>query len=129
MSTPETLTELFRSLGLSLTVRPVDDEDGAWACVLARPDGATYEIDSVSFFDVDPETGDEWVVEPTPSRVLSVLAGGEVEDDEDESPADGTDGTGPLPADAAEAAARAFLGDESYELLVLLDEEGVEEPD
>jgi hypothetical protein len=127
MSTPATLTELFRSLGLSLTVRPVDDEDGAWACVLARPDGAIYEIDSVSFFDVDPDTGEEWIVEPTPSRVLSVLAGGEVEDDEGDGAADEADGSGPLAGDAAETAARAFLGDESYELLLRLDEEGIEE--
>ena len=74
--TPTTLAELFRSLGLSLTVRAIEDEDEAWACTLTRPDGTTHEIESVSFFDVDPDTGEEWIVEPTPSRVLSVLAGG-----------------------------------------------------
>ena len=69
----------------------------------------------VSFFDVDPETGDEWIVEPSPSRVLSVLAGGDVEDEDGET-AD----------DDAEAAARAFLGDEAYELLNELDAQGLE---
>src|SRR5215204_7473824 len=105
-STPGTLGELFRSLGLTLTIRPQADEADAWACTLTRPDGTTYEIDSVTFFDVDPDTGDEWAVEPSPSRVLSVLAGGDDVDDEDEDE-DGAD------ADAgpeAEAAARAFLG-------------------
>ena len=72
----------------------------------------------MSFFDVDPDTGDEWIVEPSPSRVLSVLAGGDVEDEEDgESEAAGVD---------AEAAARAFLGDEAYELLNELDAAGLE---
>jgi hypothetical protein len=117
-ATPTTIGELFRSLGLTLTVRVATGEDAgddeAWACTLTRPDGLTYEIDSVSFFDVDPETGDEWVVEPSPSRVLSVLAGGDVEDEEDseDSEAAGED---------AEAAARAFLGDEAYVLLSELD--------
>jgi hypothetical protein len=127
MSTPTSLTELFRSLGMSLLVRPVDDEEGAWECVLTRADGGTYEIDSVSFFDVDPDTGEEWIVEPTPSRVLSVLAGGVVADDEDDDvEPDGPDGTGPAASEAAEAAARAFLGDDAYELLLRLDEEGAE---
>ncbi len=67
-ATATTIGELFRSLGLTLTVRSVADEDEAWACTLTRPDGKTYEIESVSFFDVDPETGDEWIVEPSPSR-------------------------------------------------------------
>jgi hypothetical protein len=115
MSTPTTFSELFRSLGLTLTIRAIADEDEAWACTLTRPDGATYDIDSVSFFDVDPDTGDEWIVEPSPSRVLSVLAGGEVEDEE------GGDAAG-----ESEAAARAFLGDDMYELLLQLDEEGAE---
>jgi hypothetical protein len=115
MSTPTTFGELFRSLGLTLTVRPIADEDEAWACTLTRPDGQTYEIESVSFFDVDPDTGDEWIVEPTPSRVLSVLAGGDVEDEDGEDAAPDT-----------EAAARAFVGDEAYELLLQLDEEGAE---
>ena len=115
-STPGSLGELFRSLGLSLTIRAVADEEDAWACTLTRPDGAAYEIDSVTFFDVDPDTGDEWAVEPSPSRVLSVLAGGDVEDDEDGADA-GPD---------AEAAARSFLGDEAYELLSELDAAGID---
>lgn len=119
-STPATLGELFRSLGLTLTIRPVVDEEDAWACTLVRPDGATYEVDSVTFFDVDPETGDEWAVEPSPSRVLSVLAGGDYEDEDED---------GDAPAEAApeaEAAARAFLGDEAYDLLQQLDAAGLE---
>ena len=114
-STPTTLGELFRSLGLTLTIRPVADEEGAWACTLTRPDGAVYEVDSVTFFDVDPDTGDEWTVEPSPSRVLGVLAGGDIEADDDgvEDLADATA--------EAEAAARGFLGDEAYELLQELD--------
>lgn len=117
-ATATTIGELFRSLGLTLTVRSVAEEDEAWACTLTRPDGKTYEIDSVSFFDVDPETGDEWIVEPSPSRVLSVLAGGDVEDAEgSEHEEAGED---------AEAAAREFLGDEAYELLNELDAAGLE---
>jgi hypothetical protein len=115
MSTPTTFGELFRSLGLTLSVRSIADEDEAWACTLTRPDGQTYEIESVSFFDVDPDNGDEWIVEPTPSRVLSVLAGGDVEDENGEDAATDT-----------EASARAFLGDEAYDLLLQLDEEGAE---
>jgi hypothetical protein len=112
---PASIGELFRSLGLTLTVRSLADEDEAWACTLTRADGSTYVIDSVSFFDVDPDTGDEWMVEPSPSRVLSVLAGGDVEaQDED----------GEAAAAETESTARAFLGDESYELLLRLDEEG-----
>ncbi len=112
-ATPTTIAELFRSLGLVLTVRSASDEDEAWACTLTRPDGQTYEIESVSFFDVDPETGDEWIVEPSPSRVLSVLAGGDVEDEDGgDSEEAGQD---------AEAAAREFLGDEAYGLLNELD--------
>jgi hypothetical protein len=117
-STPTTIAELFRSLGLTLTVRSAADEDEAWACTLTRPDGRTYEIESVTFFDVDPDTGDEWIVEPGPSRVLSVLAGGDVEDE------DG--GESGESAEAAEAAARDFLGDEAYELLNELDAAGLE---
>lgn len=117
-ATATTIGELFRSLGLTLTVRSVAEEDEAWACTLTRPDGKTYEIDSVSFFDVDPETGDEWIVEPSPSRVLSVLAGGDVEDEDgSEHEEAGED---------AEAAAREFLGDEAYELLNELDAAGLE---
>jgi hypothetical protein len=120
-ATPTTIGELFRSLGLTLTIRTAEgEEEEAWACTLTRPDGETYEIESVSFFDVDPETGDEWIVEPSPSRVLSVLAGGDVEDE---------DGDGEDDEDAAaeaEAAARAFLGDEAYERLNELDAEGRE---
>ena len=118
-STPSTTGELFRSLGLTLTVRSAADEDEAWACTLTRPDGETYEIESVSFFDVDPETGDQWIVEPTPSRAMSVLAGGDIEDEDDATAheAAGVD---------AEAAARAFLGDEAYELLNELDAAGLE---
>lgn len=113
--TPTTLSELFRSLGLALTIRPVADDEESWACTLTRPDGAIYEIDAVSFFDVDPETGEEWSVEPTPSRVMSVLAGGDVEaDDEDADPVDVTAET--------EAAVRSFLGDAAYDLLLALDE-------
>jgi len=112
--TPASIGELFRSLGLTLTVRAGtatgDDEDEAWACTLSRPDGRTYEIDSVAFFDVDPDTGEEWIVEPSPSRVLSVLAGGDVEDEE-----------GGEAGEDAEAAARAFLGDEAFDLLTTLD--------
>jgi len=111
MTTPASIGDLFRSLGLSLTIRPIPDEDEAWACTLTRPDGTTHEIESVSFFDVDPGTGEEWIVEPSPSRVLSVLAGGDYEDEE------GGDAT-----DETEAAARAFLGDEAYDLLRELDE-------
>ncbi len=121
-TTPTTLGELFRSLRLSLTVRALDDDPESWACTLARPDGATYEINAVSFFDVDPDSGDEWTVEPTPSRVLSVLAGGEVEADEDDG--DGT--SDPEAAAETEAAVRAFLGDEAYDLLVALDEADAE---
>jgi len=118
-STPTTTAELFRSLGLTLTVRSVEDEDEAWACTLTRPDGETYEIESVSFFDVDPDTGDEWIVEPTPSRALSVLAAGDIEDEDDATASDeaGVD---------AVAAARAFLGDEAYVLLNELDAAGQE---
>lgn len=114
-TTPTSLGELFRSLGLSLTIRAAEGEEEAWACTLTRPDGRSYEIESVSFFDVDAETGDEWVVEPSPSRVLSVLAGGDVEDDD-----------GGEASEDAEAAARAFLGDEAYELLNELDAEGLD---
>ena len=64
--TATTLDELFRALDLSLTLRASNEEEGAWACTLVRPDGATFEIESVTFFDVDPDTGEEWVVEPTP---------------------------------------------------------------
>src|SRR3954452_13953858 len=106
---PASIGELFRSLGLTLTVCEEvdgDDEEEAWACTLNRPDGRSYDIDSVAFFDVDPDTGEEWVVEPSPSRVLSVLAGGDAEDDE------GADA-----AEDAEAAARAFLRGEGYTLL------------
>ena len=115
-STPGTLSDLFRSLDLTLTVRSIADEEDAWACTLTRPDGATYEIDSVTFFDVDPDTNDEWAVEPTPSRVLSVLAGGDVESEED----------GADPQAESEAAARRFLGDEAYDLLQELDAAGLE---
>jgi hypothetical protein len=114
---PTSLGELFRSLDLSLTVRAATDEDGAWKCTLSRPDGRTYEIESVTFFDVDPETGDEWSVQPSPSRVMSVLAGGEVEAE---------DPGGETAAAESEAAARAFLGDDAYALLRTLDEEELE---
>lgn len=116
---PATLGELFRSLGLTLTIRPAEDDD-AWSCTLTRPDGTAYEIDAVSFFDVDPDTGEEWPVEPTPSRALSVLAGGDVEidDDDDAEAADASAET--------EAAARAFLGDPAYERLLELDAAGAE---
>jgi hypothetical protein len=114
-STPTTIAGLFRSLGLTLTVRSAADEDEAWACTLTRPDGKTYEIESVTFFDVDPDTGDEWIVEPGPSRVLSVLAGGDVEDEEGEEA-----------GEDAEAEARAFLGDEAWALLNELDAAGLE---
>ncbi len=109
---PTTLEELFRSLDLALTVRPSGDEDGAWACTLVRPDGERFEIESVSFYDVDPDTDEEWEVEPTPSRVLGVLAGGEFEAEDDEGTAAATE---------AAAAARAFLGDPAYALLLRLD--------
>ena len=105
------------ALDLSLTLRASNEEEGAWACTLARPDGATFEIESVTFFDVDPDTGDEWVVEPTPSRVLGVLAGGEVEAEDD-------DGHGA--AEETATAAKAFLGDEAYALLLRLDEEALD---
>lgn len=116
-STPTSLGELFRSLDLTLTIRALPEDDESWACTLTRPDGRTHEIDAVSFFDVDPDTGDEWAVEPAPSRVLSVLAGGDVDEDE-EGEADEDDA-----AAVAEtvAAVRAFLGDEAYDLLVALD--------
>jgi len=115
-ATPGSLGDLFRSLGLALTIRPVTEEEDAWACTLTRPDGATYEIDSVTFFDVDPDTSEEWAVEPTPSRVLSVLAGGDIESDDDEDGAE---------ADA-EAAAREFLGAEAYDMLQELDAASIE---
>ena len=118
--TPTTLAELFRSLGLTLTVRADEDEEEAWACTLTRPDGVTHEIESVSFFDVDPDTGDEWIVEPTPSRVLSVLAGVDTE------PEDGEDGDVEAATADTEAAARRFLGDAAYEILLVLDAEGLE---
>jgi hypothetical protein len=118
LSTPSTIGELFRSLGLSLTIRAAEGDDESWSCTLARPDGGVHEIDVVSFFDVDPDTGEEWAVEPTPSRVLSVLAGTDVEAEDDEE-----DGEA---AAETEAAVRAFLGDEAYELLLVLDAEGVE---
>ena len=110
--TPASIGELFRSLGLSLSVRAAsgDDDEEAWACTLTRPDGRTYDIESVAFFDVDPDTGEEWVVEPSPSRVLSVLAGGDAEDEE-----------GDDAGEDAEAAARAFLGDDAFDLLATLD--------
>ena len=117
---PGTLSDLFRSLDLTLTIRSVDDEEDAWACTLTRPDGATYEIDSVTFFDVDPDSNDEWAVEPTPSRVLSVLAGGDVESDV-EGAEDGADAQA-----ESEAAARTFLGDDAYALLQELDAAGLE---
>jgi hypothetical protein len=116
-TTPTTLGELFRSLGLTLTIRAIADEEDAWACTLTRPDGAVYEIDSVTFFDVDPDTDEEWAVEPSPSRVLSVLAGGEVEGDDDEAADAGPD---------AELAARSFLGDVAYDVLLELDAAGLE---
>jgi ATP:corrinoid adenosyltransferase len=112
-SQPESLAELFRSLDLTLTIKANNEEDEAWACVLTRPDGRTYEIEMVSFFDVDPESGEEWAVEPTPTRVLSVLAGTDVEsEDEDDAGA----------AEETAAEIRAFLGDEAYDLLLELDE-------
>ena len=119
MSAPTTLAELFRSLGLTVTVRAAEDEEDAWACTLTRPDGGTHEVESVTFFDVDPDTGDEWIVEPTPSRVLSVLAGGDAEFEGDE-------GDEAAAVADAEAAARQFLGDEAYETLVRLDAEALE---
>jgi hypothetical protein len=112
----ETVGELFRALGLELKVRPADDEPDAWACTLTRLDGATFEIESVTFFDVDPDTDDEWAVEPTPSRVLSVLAGGEVEAEDEE---------GAAAAAETEAEARAFLGEAAYARLIELDEAGL----
>lgn len=112
-SKPETLAELFRSLDLTLTIRANTEEEDAWACLLARPDGRSYAIEMVSFFDVDPETGEEWAVEPTPSRIMSVMAGTDVEsEDEDDEAA----------AEETAAAVRAFLGDETYALLLELDE-------
>ena len=56
-------------------------------------------------------------MEPSPSRVLSVLAGGDVEDE------DGAEADGPDAGAATEAEARAFLGDEAYDLLTALDAE------
>jgi ATP:corrinoid adenosyltransferase len=118
-STPSTIGELFRSLGLSLTIRAAEGDDESWSCSITRPDGQTYEIDVVSFFDVDPETGEEWTVEPTPSRVLSVLAGTDVEaEDDEESDSEA--------AAETQAAVRAFLGDDAYDLLLVLDAEGIE---
>jgi len=114
-ATPASLGELFRSLGLTLSIRAAEDEDDGWACTLTRPDGETYDIESVTFFDVDPETGEEWTAEPSPSRVLSVLAGGEIEDEE-----------GNTAGDHAEATARSFLGEDAYEQLLELDAAGLE---
>jgi hypothetical protein len=115
-ATPATIGELFRSLGLTLTIRAAEGEEDAWACTITRPDGQTYEIESVSFFDVDPDTGDEWAVEPSPSRVLSVLAGGDIEGDDDADDAEAE----------AEAAARGFLGEAAYDQLLELDAAGAE---
>ena len=112
-ATATSLEELFRALDLTLTIRPSPDEEGSWACTLTRPDGHAFRIDSVTFFDVDPDTDEEWVVEPTPSRVLGVLAGGDVEGEDDE---------GRAAAHETATTARAFLGDASYELLLRLDE-------
>jgi hypothetical protein len=120
MTTPASIGDLFRSLGLSLTIRALPDDDETWGCTLTKHDGTTFEIDSVSFFDVDPDTGEEWIVEPTPSRVLSVLAGDDIEDE------DGEDGEGGDASAEASAAARAFLGDEGYALLLDLDEAGLD---
>jgi hypothetical protein len=114
--TPGTLSELFRSLDLTLTIRPAADEPDAWACTLSRPDGGTYEIDSVTFFDVDPDSNEEWPVEPSPSRVLSVLAGGDIEGDDDSADTEAE----------SEAAARGFLGEEAFALLQELDAAGLE---
>ncbi len=116
--TPTSIGELFRSLDLTITIRATEGEDedeASWACTLTRPDGETYEIESVTFFDVDPDTGEEWAVEPSPSRVLAVLAGGEVEDEDGEEA-----------GEEAEAAARAFLGDDAYKLLGELDADGLD---
>ena len=113
LTAPESIEELFRSLDLTLITRPAVDEDGAWSCALTRPDGRSYEIESVTFFDVDPDSGEEWPVEPSPSRVLSVLAGGDVDTEDPE---------GESAAAESEAAARAFLGDDAYALLLSLDE-------
>lgn len=120
-ATPTSIGELFRSLGLTITIRAAEgeDEEEAWACTLTRPDGAVYEIESISFFDVDPDTGEEWAVEPSPSRVLAVLAGGDFEGEDGEE-------AGEEAGEDAEAAARAFLGDEAYELLGVLDAEGLD---
>ena len=117
LSTPTTIGELFRSLGLTLIIRTIEGDEESWACTLVKPDGTSHEIDAVSFFDVDPETGDEWTVEPTPSRVLSVLAGGDVEDEDADDAVSDDEAAG-----ETAAAARAFLGDEAYELLLALDE-------
>ncbi len=123
-ATPTSIGELFRSLGLTITIRAAEgEEEEAWACTLTRPDGRTYEIESVSFFDVDPETGEEWIVEPSPSRVLTVLAGGDVEDEDGDEDGEETDKEA---GKEAEAAARDFLGDEAYELLGVLDAEGLD---
>ena len=56
-------------------------------------------------------------MEPSPSRVLSVLAGGEIEGDDEQAEDAGPD---------AEQAARSFLGDEAYDLLLELDAAGLE---
>lgn len=107
MSTPTSIDELFRSLDLTLTVRASNEEEDGWACTLTRPDGETYVMESVAFFDVDPETGEEWIVEPSPSRVLSVLAGGaDVEDEE-----------GDDAGEDAIATAKEFLGEANFALL------------
>ena len=63
-----------------------------------------------------PGQGDEWAVEPSPSRVLSVLAGGDIEGDDDADDAEAE----------AEAAARAFLGEAAYDQLLELDAAGAE---
>ena len=119
-ATPTSIGELFRSLGLTLTVRSAADEDEAWACTLTRPDGKTYEIESVAFFDVDPDTGDEWIVEPSPSpRALGARR-------RRTSRTTRTARARTAGAADAEAAARDFLGDEAYELLNELDATGEE---
>ena len=42
MSDATTVAELFRSLGLSLTVSSHPEEDEAWACTLTRADGVSF---------------------------------------------------------------------------------------
>jgi hypothetical protein len=114
--TPGTLSELFRSLDLTLTIRPAADEPDAWACTLSRPDGGTYEIDSVTIRRPARSRHGESPVPSTTPRRPPVVAGGDIEGDDDSADTEAE----------SEAAARGFLGEEAFALLQELDAAGLE---